>query len=159
MIYRVVLLGILASVFTLNLPAQAETCKAIPLVGGQGNSVTKTVSVPTIPAGPLGMLGVDITRNNWNTDWAVPNNAKFRRYIATITSNDGGPFNIKMYLKYSDQTASEFFNQDGVNIKTNVPLKLIAEPRPEDQPYQVNVFVNSLESLGKTYTVSVVGCR
>ena len=91
MVYRVVLLGILASVFTLNLPAQAETCKAIPLIGGQGNSVTKTVSVPTIPAGPLGMLGVDITRNNWNTDWAVPNNVNFRRYIATITSQDVAP--------------------------------------------------------------------
>ncbi|MGL5032269.1 MAG: hypothetical protein ACRC6M_00535 [Microcystaceae cyanobacterium] len=72
------------------------------------------------------MLSVDITRNNWNTDWAVPNNANFSRYIATITSNDGGPFNIKMYLKYSDQTASEFFNQEGVTIKPDVPLKIIA---------------------------------
>lgn len=160
MFYRVTtVLGILASIVSLNLPVQAETCTPIPVVGGQGNTITKTVSPPTIPAGPLGMLGVDITRNNWNTDWAVPGDVKFRRFIVTITSNDGGPFDIKMYLKYSDQTASEFYNTEGVQLQPNNPLKLEATPRPEDEPYQVNLFVNGLESLGKTYTASVVGCR
>lgn len=77
----------------------------IPLVGGQGSTVTKTVSTPTIPA----PFGINITRNNWNTDWAVPsNNNTFRRYLVEISSNDGGPFDIRIYLKYSDQTADQF---------------------------------------------------
>lgn len=157
--YPVTVLGILASIVNLNLPAQAETCIPIIVAGGQSNTITKTVSPPTIPAGPLGMIGVDITRNNWNTDWAVPGNAKFRRFIVTITSNDSGPFDIKMYLKYSDQTSSEFYNSQGVQFQPNVPLKLVAEPRPEDEPYQVNLLVDGLESLGKTYTASAVACR
>lgn len=159
MFYRVTLIGLLASIMSLNLSVQAETCTPIPLVGGEGNTVTKTVSPPTIPAGPLGIIGVDVNRNNWNTDWAVPGAVQFRRFIVTVTSEDGGPFDIRMYLKYSDQTAGEFYNQEGVKFQANQPLKIEAEPRPKDEPYQVNLFVNGVESLGKTYTASVVGCR
>lgn len=151
--------GILASILSLNLSVQAETCVPIIVVGNQANSVTKSVSPPAIPAGPLGMMGIDVTTNNWNTDWAIPGDVKFRRFVATITSNDGGPFDIQMYLKYSDQTASEFFNEQGVNFQPGVPLTIEATPRPEDEPYQVNLLVNGLEALGKTYTATVVGCR
>ena len=158
MFYRVAIFGILASIVSLNLPVYAEKCTPVPVVGGQGSSVTKEVSAPTIPAGPLGMLGVDVTHNNWNTDWAVPNNAKFRRYIVTINSNDGGPFDIRMYLKYSDQTADQFYNTEGVQFQPGKPLIIEATPRPGQQPYQVNLFVNGLGSLGKSYTASVVGC-
>lgn len=156
---RFTILGIFFSILRLNLPVQAETCTPIPLVGGSGNSVTKTVSPPTIPAGPLGMLGVDVTRNNWNTDWAVPGDVKYRKFIVTVNSNDSVPFDVRMYLKYSDQTAGEFFNNQAVQFQANKPLKIVAEPRPEDEPYQVNLFVNGIESIGKTYTASVVGCK
>jgi hypothetical protein len=64
-----------------------------------------------------------------------------------------------MYLKYSDQTAGEFFNNQKVEFQPDQPLKIVAEPRPEDEPYQVNLFVNGLESIGKTYTASLVGCK
>lgn len=154
MFYRLTILGILAG-FGLNLPVQAETCTPIPLVGGQGSEVTKTVSQPTIP----GPFGVKITRNNWNTDWAVPGGQNFRRFIVTITSNDGGPFDVKMFLKYSDQTADEFYNNSAIQIPPNKPLKIEGTPRPDNQPYQVNLFVDGIPAMGKTYTASVVGCR
>jgi hypothetical protein len=32
-------------------------------------------------------------------------------------------------------------------------------PRSQQQPYQVNVFVGDLVSLGKGYQVTVEGCR
>lgn len=159
MLTRTTVFAILATISSISLPVHAQTCTPIAVVGGQGNTITKLVSAPTIPAGPLGALGVDINRNNWNTDWAVPGDVKFNRFIVTITSNDGGPFDIRMYLKYSDQTAGEFYNSQGVQIQPGSPLKIEAEPRPEDEPYQVNLFVNGLESLGKTYSASVVGCR
>ncbi len=128
-------------------------------MGGEGSTVTKKVSPPSVPAGPLGLVGVDITHNDWNTDWAVPGDVKFSRFIVAITSDDGGPFDIKMYLKYSDQTVSEFYNTKGVEFQSGKPLKIEAEPRPENEPYQINLFVNGLKSTGKTYTASVVGCR
>ncbi len=159
MFYRFINLSLLTAFLSLNLPVQAETCTPIPVVGGEGNTVTKTVSPPTVPAGPLGMVGVDVTRNNWNTDWAVPGDVSFRRYIVTLTSNDEGSFEIRMYLKYSDQTSDEFFNNEAVRFQPDKPLKIEAQPVPEDEPYQVNLFVNGIESLGKTYTASVVGCR
>ena len=55
MFYRVAIFGILASIVSLNLPVYAEKCTPVPVVGGQGSSVTKEVSAPTIPAGPLGI--------------------------------------------------------------------------------------------------------
>ncbi len=143
----------------LASPGHAETCVPIPLVGGQGNSVTKTVAVPTIPAGPLGMLGINITRNNWNTDWAVPGGTVFKRFVMTVTSAESTPFDIRMFLKYSDQTATELFNQQGFVFKPKTPLEIVGNATAKDQPYQVNLFVNGLDSLGKTYTATLVGCR
>ena len=66
MFFRSILLGSLIALSGLTPSAQAktETCIPIPLVGGEGNQVIKKVSPPTIPAGPLGMLGVNITNNN-----------------------------------------------------------------------------------------------
>jgi hypothetical protein len=63
-----------------------------------------------------------------------------------------------MFLKYSDQTAGEFFNQNGTRLEPGKPLKIEATPRPEDNPFQVNIFVNGLSSIGQTYRASVVGC-
>lgn len=156
MLDRSLLLSFLTIFMGLQIPVKAETCKPIPLVGGEGSIVTKTVSEPTIPT----LFGVDITRNNWNTDWAVPSqNNDFRRYLVKVSSKDGGSFDIRMYLKYSDQTADEFFNKQAVSIPVDQPLKIESAPRDDAQPYQVNLFVGGLNSLGKTYTAEVMGCR
>lgn len=163
MFFRSIILGSLIALSGLTPSAQAktETCIPIPLVGGQGNQVIKTVSPPTIPAGPLGMLGVNITSNNWNTDWAVPlgDGKPFRRFVVTLLSSDGGPFETRMYLKYGDQTSDEFFNQKSLQLPNDKPLKIEAIPRANNQPYQVNIFVAGIDALGKSYSATVVGCR
>ncbi|AFZ54471.1 hypothetical protein [Cyanobacterium aponinum] len=138
---------------SLIVPIRAETCKPLPLVGGEGSTVTKTVSQPTIPT----RFG-NITNSNWNTDWAVPGGESFKRYVVTVTSKDDNSFDIRMYLKYSDQTADEFFNEEGYTVNPDQPLKVSANPRKSTQPYQVNLFVNGVASFGKTYTATVMGC-
>ena len=163
MFFRSILLGFLIALSSLTPSAQAktETCIPIPLVGGEGNQVIKKVSPPTIPAGPLGMLGVNITNNDWNTDWAVPlgDGKPFRRFLVTLLSNDGGPFEVRMYLKYGDQTSDEFFNQKSLQLSNDKPLKIEAIPKANNQPYQVNVFVAGINAWGKSYSATVVGCR
>jgi hypothetical protein len=154
MVNRAALWGISAILLSVQLPTQAQTCTPLSLVGGQGSEVTKTVSGPTIP----GPFGIKVKRNNWNTDWAVPGGRKFKSFVATIVSEDGGSFDIRMFLKYSDQTAGEFFNQNGTQLEPGKPLKIEATPRPEDNPFQVNIFVNGLSAIGQTYRASVVGC-
>ncbi|PSF39059.1 hypothetical protein C7H19_03125 [Aphanothece hegewaldii CCALA 016] len=155
MFSRTIILGILASLLGLNLPVRAETCTPLTLVGGRGSEITKTVAQPTIP----GPFGIKITRNNWNTDWAVPGGILFNRYVATMTSADGGTFDIILYLKYSDQTEDEFFNSRRLELAAGKPLIIEATPRPEEQPFHVNLFVNGVASIGETYTASVVACR
>jgi hypothetical protein len=155
MLFRPTWLGTLSLALALNWPLSAsETCVPIPLIGGQGNQVTKTVSQPTVPS----VFGVDITRNNWNTDWAVPSDRSWQKFVATISSDEGGSFDIQMYLKYSDQTTGQFFNQQDVRIDPGKPLTITATPEPNDEPYQVNLFIGGINHFGKTYTVTVVGC-
>ena len=157
MFSRITALGLLVSFLGLSLPVQAQNCVPIPLVGKpQTNEVTKTVAQPTIP----GPFGIKITRNNWNTDWAVASDANFTRYVAKVTASDGGTFDIKFFLKYSDQTEDEFFNNRVQRLAAGETLTIEAVPRSAtEQPFQVNLFVNGIPALGRTYTASVVGCR
>lgn len=155
MFSRSTFLTTLALIVTVNLPAQAETCIPLSLVGGEGSKVSKTVSQPTIP----GPFGITITRNNWNTDWAVPGGINFNRFVTTITAPNGGSFNISMFLKYSDQTAEEIFNQQNVTIDPQKPLIIEKKSSPDDFPFQVNLFIGGLEQIGRTYTASVMGCH
>jgi len=131
-----------------------EVCTPLTLVGGEGSSVTKTVSQPTIPS-PL--PGIDITKDNWNTDWAVPTMTKFDHFKATVTAEEG-MFNIAFYVKYNDQTSQKFFDEKGVQITADKPLVITATPGPTDEPYQVNLFNGGLNRIGSTFTATVVGC-
>ncbi len=127
----------------------AETCTPLELVGGRGNQVTKTVTIPSV-------FGVN--RTNWNTDWSVPSNHQFKRFEATITSEENNSYQIKMYLKYSDGTASEFYKRKEVLIRSGTPLKISATPRVKEQPYQVNLLIGGLKATGQTYSAQVLGC-
>ncbi len=150
-------LSILVSVsFTAPLQALAfrawqglaETCTPLELVGDRGSSITKTVTLPSL----------GLTRTNWNTDWSVPSNRQFKRFEATITSEKHNSYKIQMYLKYSDGTASEFYNTNEVRIMADAPLTIEATPRAKEQPYQVNLLIGGLKATGQTYTARVVGC-
>lgn len=154
---RITVFTLLSAIIGQNLPVLAQACTPIPLVGKpQTNEITKTVAQPTIP----GPFGVKITRNNWNTDWAVSSGSNFTRYVATITSRDGGTFDVRFFLKYSDQTEDEFFNNRQLVMTAGQTITIEGTPRSADnQPFQINLFVNGLSALGRTYTATVVGCR
>jgi hypothetical protein len=152
--YNSIILAALTCLLSFPQISKADTCKPLSLVGGKGTQVKKTVSQPTI-TGPFGMK---ITRSNWNTDWAVSGGRNYNYYIAKITSEEGGSFDVKMYLKYSDQTTDEFYNTQGVEITQNNPLRITATPRPNDEPYQVNLLVGGLDHIGNSYQASVFGC-
>ncbi len=128
-------------------PVQAE-CREFWPVGGSTPVVRKTVS----PSGTL------ITADNWNTDFAVPGDRPDRTIRATITAEQTAPFALKLFLKYANNTADKFF-ENTVRLTANQPLVLTGTPRPQDQPFQVNVFVGGLEAIGSTYRVQVQGCR
>ncbi|RPH90730.1 MAG: hypothetical protein EHM73_05555 [Chroococcales cyanobacterium metabat2.561] len=148
-------LGLSAVLLSSHLPVAAQNCRPLSLLGGEGSEVTKTVSQPTVP----GPFGVTITRNNWNTDWAVPGGRSFQRFIVTVSVPRAASFDIRLFLKYSDQTNEEFFNTNGVRIEPDKPLTITATVRANDQPFLVNLFVNGIQHIGNTYTASVVGCE
>jgi hypothetical protein len=147
--------SLIAASFCLEIsaPVRAETCQALMPVGGNNTTVTKTVSQPSIPLfGPIGL------NNDWNTDFIVESNANYKNYKVILLPTSNGEYSIRTYLKYSDNTADNFYDQKP-SLTANKPLVITGFPRSQQQPYQVNVFVGDLVSLGKGYQVTVEGCR
>jgi len=147
---RLRFLGVLGLLLSLALAssAQAETCSALNIIGATGTKAKKTVS-------PISTL---VTNNNWNTDFAVAGGRSFNRYVATIVPENDANYDVKLSLKYSDNSSNEAYRKDGVPVKVGRPLRLVGVPRSQSEPFQVNVFVGGISAIGNTYTVSVAGC-
>ncbi|AFY79592.1 MAG: hypothetical protein IGR93_13930 [Hydrococcus sp. C42_A2020_068] len=128
-------------------PEQQLACFPLQVIGGSGEELSKTVSPPSVP----------LFNNNWNTDFAVDARADYDNYVATLTPEHDGEYSIKMYLKYSNNTTDKFYDQKVV-LSAGQPLTISATPRRNEQPYQVNIFVGGLVSVGKTYRLTVEGC-
>jgi hypothetical protein len=151
--FRFVLASLTISL-TSSIPvaAQVEVRDCVPLnvVGAQGTEVTKTVSAP----------GTILTKNNWNTDFVVPDNSGFWRYVTIITSEskEKSNFTVEMFLKYGNGTSDKTF-EGNVRLEPEESREIIASPRIEQQPYQVNLSVGGIGSVGKKYRLSVQGCN
>jgi len=128
-------------------PANAQACIPLEAVGKPVTEVEKSVSPP----------GTGITFDNWHTDFVVPSNQAFRRYIATIVPVNGGEYTVQMNLKYADDTADTVYNQTASLLEGRA-LSLVGLPRTDADPYQVNLQVGGVRAIGNAYRLSVVGC-
>lgn len=133
----------------------AETCTPLLAVGGDPGQtvVEKTASAPSIPVGIA-----SLKRDNWNTDFAVPSNAKYKKFVATFTPKTSGSYSIKMNLKYNDGTADTVYSNKP-NLTSGKALTISGNSRAKEQPYQINIFVGDAESIAKAYSISVKACR
>ena len=147
---RLSFLGIIGLYLSLNFasPTHAETCEPLNVIGANGITVKKTVS-------PFSTL---VTKNNWNTDFAVPSDRSYSRYVVTIDPQNNAYYDIELNLKYSDNSSSGAYKKANVAVKFGQPLIFIGVPQSRRDPYQVNVFIGGLNAIGNTYTVSVDGC-
>lgn len=143
-------IAVVSSVVCFSLPVSAQTCTPLRVVEGEGTQtqVQKSVSPPS----------TGVTRSNWNTDFVVPSRQVFRRYVATITPENGGEYIIKMALKYNDDTEDDVYEQT-VSLQEGKPLTIPGGSRLNATPFQVNLEIGGLQAVGKSYTVSVSGCN
>ncbi len=129
-------------------PAAAQQCRRLAVVGGGGTTASKTISPgPTL-----------FTKDSWNTDFDVTSTTSYRSFVATIVPKDTGKYSIKLYLKYGDGTSDMYFDKAELPLEKGKPLRIEAKRRPNANPYQVNVLVGGLVSIGNAYDLSVVGC-
>lgn len=124
-----------------------SSCIPLRVIGGEGTQVEKEVSPPS----------TGITRNNWNTDFQIPPDSKFSRYIAAIFPIDGGPYQVLMSFKFADKTAETVYN-DNVELNQDNYTLFTAIPRADKVPTQVNLSIGGLNAGGKSYTAAVSGC-
>ena len=130
-------------------------CQSLTPVGGEPGqmSVDKTASPPSVPIG-----FASLKRDNWNTDFAIPSNNRFKRYVGILTPRTGGTYSVRMYLKYSNGSADEVYG-DKPNLTSDKPLEMSGSPRVGQEPYQVNIFVGDAESIGKSYEIKAIACQ
>ncbi|MGL5806969.1 MAG: hypothetical protein ACRC2R_09105 [Xenococcaceae cyanobacterium] len=139
----------LPSLFNLQDKTLAQSCSPLAVVDGKGTEVEKSVSPPS----------TGITGSNWNTDFSVSGQIKFQSYVVNIVPKKTGNYDVKTYLKYSNNTSDQIYNKTNIKLTAGEPLQIVAKSRQEKIPYQVNVLVGGLEAIGNSYTVSVQGCR
>jgi len=149
------LISLSSTLIISHQSSSVETCTPLGIVGGEPGQtyVHKTVSLPEVPVGFL-----RLKRDDWNTDFSVQSGVKYKRFNAILTPQTQGSYDIKMYLKYSDGTADEVYKNQPV-LSPEIPLFMTGKPRVGNEPYQVNIFVGDLESAGKSYNISVQGCK
>jgi len=135
------------SLLTLIQSADTQTCTPLQAVGENATTVEKSVSPP----------GTGITRDNWNTDFVVPSDRSFRRYVATIFPLNGGEYNIQMNLKYNNETADTVYNQV-TGLPEKQSFSVTGSPRANANPYQVNLQVGGIPVIGNSYKISVSAC-
>jgi hypothetical protein len=132
-------------------PSLAQMCIPLDVVGGEGREISKTVSPP----------GMVLVKDNWNTDFIVPNGYPSGQYIATLTSKSSeksAKFNVKMFLKYSDSSLDKAFEGD-IELSPGQSRNIFGNPRVGQQPYQVNVRVGGVDALGYSYILAVNSCE
>ncbi|MBC8122120.1 MAG: hypothetical protein H7Y22_09810 [Gemmatimonadaceae bacterium] len=130
--------------------ASAATCTPLEPLGSKVTAVKKSISPP----------GTFVTDNNWNTDFAVPGNARFERFVTTIKPDSDGQYDIRVVLKYSDGSSDIAFEQTGKSLGKGKAFEVSGKPANlEKQPFQINASVGGPVSTGKSYTLSTVGCQ
>jgi hypothetical protein len=134
-----------------SAPQSVPVCTPLKVVGGIGTSVTKAVSPPA-----PGLF----SRNNWNTDFTVPNGANFSKYIANLNalSSTGRNFKVQMNLKYPNGTNGQEFDS-WVLLAGGQSQQFTARPRVDMQPFQINMVVGGLDAMNTEYTLTVSGCN
>jgi hypothetical protein len=145
-IIAIISAGLGYTVLGNNLPVSAQTCYALRAVGAQSTQIEKKVSAP----------GTLFSRSNHNTDFAVPSEQAYSRFVTTVLPKNGGEYKIQMTLKYSNNTADQVYNQT-VTLPEKKPFTISGATRNNATPYQVNVNVGGLAATGNTYKVSVCG--
>ncbi|ASC73903.1 hypothetical protein XM38_048770 [Halomicronema hongdechloris C2206] len=130
-------------------PAVAQSCTPLSVVGGEGAEVEKTVSPPSFL----------VTGNNWNTDFSVPSDTRFSRFIVNFVSQDGTVYDVDVNLKYSNDSVDTPYSVDSLTVMEADPVEIGVNARVGETPYQVNLRVGGIEAEGNTYRASVLGCR
>lgn len=138
-------------------PAFAKSCAPLKPVGNPeganlkaANSISKSIS----PA------SVGVAKDNWNTDFEIPNSIKFKSYTVMVTPDSDGQYDVVSYLKYANGKSQSTYEKKGVSLGKGKTLEFTAQPESvTTSPYQVNVLFGGTLSTGKSYTLKVLGCK
>ena len=136
------------STLMIHLPAHADTCTALPVLGGQGFEVRKRID---------GRPGGILVGNNWNTDFVVPTGIRFNYYAVTITPENDARYDVSVHFKYPNSTSDTVFQNGDVQLARWNAWRMNLQSPTGRQPYQVNLRIGGAN--GNVYRARVSACR
>ncbi|MGK7926251.1 MAG: hypothetical protein AB4290_13580 [Spirulina sp.] len=96
-----------------------------------------------------------LTRNNWNTDFAVPTGTPFDFYVAIMTPENDANYQVSIHLKYPQNRSDTVYDRSYPMERGRTYTLPFQSPTGE-QPYQVNFRVGGANN--NAYNIAVVGC-
>lgn len=140
-------------------PSFPSNCELLPVVGGEGSEITKTVSPPSLSVPLPGPVSAG-TRNNWHTDWFMPTGPVYTSYMIIFMPRENRNFDVSMFLKFPDATNQRFYRRRRVDFRANEPVTVEVTPERTDlAPFQINTNIGGVQAVGARYTVAAAGCR
>ena len=134
----------------LSTSAFAQECVSLSVVGGQDTEVRKRVS-------PEGLFIPGASGQN-NTNWSVPQDQHFKKFIFTLIPQSDSSFNITVAFKYGDNSLHERFEEKTRFLSARNPFEISVEIVDDKQPVQVQIYIGGQEAVGTKYTVLAKGC-
>ncbi len=97
-----------------------------------------------------------VGRGNWHTDWLVPNNRQFSYFVAFITAENTGPYQMDIHLRLP-QGGSEPAFTGRADVEAGTSYVVPFQSPTGRQPAVINARVGGVN--GNFYTLSVAGCE
>jgi len=97
-----------------------------------------------------------VARNNWHTDWLVPNNRQFSYFVAFINAENTGPYQLDIHMRLP-QGGSEPAFTGRADVTAGTSYVIPFQSPTGRQPAVINTRVGGVN--GNFYTISVAGCE
>ena len=148
--------GAIVTTVGFGLSTLAQACVGgVPLsvVGGQETELTKRVESRGNPLVPGSVERHD--RNSSN--WFVPQDQKFKKFIITLTPQSSSYFNIEVNFIYSDHDGTRRSREQPL-LAAGQPFAIAVDIVDNKQPVTLHLYVGGEEAVGTEYKVSAKGC-
>jgi hypothetical protein len=96
------------------------------------------------------------TSGNWNTDFLVPSNQDISYFVALVTPENTGPYELTINLAYANSNPLTAVSRSAT-VDANTTYAIPFQSAIPEQPFRVNARVGGVN--GNVYTIAIVGCE
>ncbi|NMF84509.1 hypothetical protein [Nodosilinea sp. P-1105] len=97
-----------------------------------------------------------ISRNNWHTDFLVPNSPEFDYFVALVTAENTGPYHLDIHLRLP-QGGSEPAFSGRADVEAGTTYVIPFQSPTGRHPALINARLGGIN--GNFYSISIAACE